>query len=76
MSNIKKKEEKEPNLGMALIATILFLTIELFCLIDYVKQVISNITPFGFIMTVFLGGCVIAMLWLIGFIIKQMNGKK
>lgn len=75
MAKKKKKEEKEPNLWLSLAAAIVFLAIITICLIDYAKQLSSSITTYGMIMAVFMGGCAIAIIWLIGYIIKRIRMK-
>lgn len=76
MANKKKKEEKEPNLGLSLAAAILFLAMVLICFVDYVKQLTVSVNTYGVVMTAFMAGCIIALLWLIGYIFKRMKAKK
>ena len=76
MANKNNKEEKEPNLGLSLAAAFLFLAMVLICLVDYVKQLTVSTSTYGVVMTAFMAGCIIALLWLIGYIIKNMKAKK
>jgi len=75
MANKKRQAGKEPNLGLSLAAALLFLAIVLMCFIDYVKQLALSVTTYGVVMSVIMAGCIIALLWIIRYIIKRMKVK-
>lgn len=76
MANKKKKEIKEPNLGLSLAAAILFFAMMLVGFIEYIKQLTVSKNTYGVVMVAIMAGCIIALLWLIGYIIKRMKVKK
>lgn len=75
MAKKKKNEEKEPNLGLSLAVTIIFLAVVFICFVDYVKQITVSVNPYGVVITAFMAGCIIALIWLVRNIIKRMTAK-
>lgn len=72
----KKKEEKEPNLKLSLAAAIFLVVLILFCLIDTIKDQVNGTSVMNVFMSIFMGGCVIAILWVIWYIIRRMKSEK
>ncbi len=72
----KKKEEKEPNLKLSLAAAIFLVALILFCLIDTIKDQVNGSSVVNIFMSIFMGGCVLALLWVIWYIIKRMKEEK
>ena len=72
----KKKEEKEPNLKLSLAAAIFLIVLILFCFIDSLKDMSSGTPVVNIVMTIFIGGCVLALLWVVWYIIKRMKAEK
>lgn len=69
----KKKEEKEPNLKLTLAAAIFMIILILFCFIDTLKELANGTLGVTIFMSVFMGGCVIGLLWVIWYIIKRIK---
>ena len=72
----KKNKEKEPNLKLALAASIFFIILILICFIDTLKNLVNVTSPITVLMSLFCGGCVIALLWVVWYIIKRMKHEK
>ena len=76
MSKKKKKAEKEPNLKLSLAATIFLIVLILFSLIDTVKNMDSGTSVVNIVMTAFMVGCLLALLWAVWFIIKRIKAER
>lgn len=69
----KKKEEKEPNLKLTLAAAIFMIVLILFCMIDTIRGQVNGTSVVNIFVSIFMGGCVIALLWVIWYIIRRMD---
>ena len=72
----KKKEEKEPNLKLTLAVAIFMIVLILFCFIDTLKDIANSTPGVTIFMSIFMGACIIGLLWVIWYIIKRMKTEK
>ena len=76
MFSKKKKEEKEPNHKLTLATAIFLIVLILFCFIDTLKDLANGTPEVTIFMSIFMGGCIIGLLWVIWYIIKRMKAER